>query len=150
MAALHRRLCEPPHDRQLFEGYCRALCFDVVLCFDRPDVMPHVRIEDDANLSFWCRQRLGYILVELMTNALKHGIRAGEFSAVWIDVTTLPEGWIELSARDTFDTPLSIGRMPTMVERLARDLGGVVTLDVSTGYVTRIRFLPKEQSCQVS
>lgn len=150
MAALHRRLCEPPHDGQLFEGFCRALCLDAVLCFDRTDVMPHVRIEEDANLSFRCRQRLRYILVELMTNALKHEMRGGEFSAVWIDVRTLPEGWIELSVRDSFDTPRSIGQIPPLVERLARDLGGVVTLEVSPGYVTRIRFLPKEQSCQVS
>lgn len=137
-AALHRRLSGPPPCDEL-ERYCRALCLDVLLAFGRTEITPRVSMAA-VLLSPRCARHLGLLVVELMTNALKHG-RAPTENGV-VSVTLRPVGAdLELVVADNFAPPAApLCATPRIALALAETLGGALTVEAAPGYVTRVHF----------
>jgi two-component sensor histidine kinase len=139
MAALHRRLARPPAQNQTLETYCHALCIDLLLAFGREEIRPWVTMGDIA-VSPATSVRVGALVVELLTNALKHGRAPAEGGAVWISMRRLGGGRLELTAADSFPAPTEEAVSPRMIEGLVARLGGDLSVQTETGYMTRIRF----------
>jgi two-component sensor histidine kinase len=72
MAVLHRQLSRPPQTGVPIEEYCRAVCESVMLSFARNNISLRMEM-DGPPLSSECTFRLGILIAELLTNALKHG-----------------------------------------------------------------------------
>ena len=139
MAALQRRLSRSPAQDQSLEGYCRALCMDVLLAFGREEITPSVRM-CEVTLSLARVHRLGAIVVELMTNALKHGRAPPDGGTVRVSMTALDDGRLELLVSDSFPPPAAPPARPRMVEALVEALGGELNVETEGGYRTCIRF----------
>src|ERR1700677_2658521 len=71
-ASLHRRLSAPPPPGVSLSAHCLAICLDVAASFGRANVAPQVDI-CQAPLSDEQALKLGLMVAELMTNAVKHG-----------------------------------------------------------------------------
>ncbi len=140
LAALHRRLSAAPPGG-CFESYCRALCLDLILAFDRTEITPWVSMSDVA-LSPRCAQHVALLVVELLTNALKHG-RAPENGGA-VSVTLCWVGrQLELAVVDNFDMPAEAAfRAPRLVGALVQALGGTLAIQADGRYATRILFHP--------
>ncbi len=138
MASMHRRLYQPATALETVEGYCRSLCIDVVLSHGREDVTPWVDM-CDISLPQEALTTLGAIVVELMTNTLKHGKAPEVGGIVWFSLTPTTGGHLELSVSDNFAPPGTIPVPPKMISALVRDLGGDVSIRLTPGYTTRIR-----------
>jgi two-component sensor histidine kinase len=139
MAALHRRLAGLKRVGEGFERHCRALCMDLALAFGRTDVQPNVAMVD-VGLSAHCEQRLALIVVELMTNALKHGCPPTSGGVVWIQLRVFGEAELELVVTDNFEPPAGEPPVPAMVAALVEDLGGDLRICCRPAYRTRVRF----------
>lgn len=139
MAAMHRRLYAPPSEPDCVEGYCRALCIDVVLSHSREEITPWVTM-CDVSLCKRTLLALGGLVVELMTNALKHGRAPKSGGIVWMQMRQLSTGWLELSVTDNFRPPVTMPEIPTIIDALVRDIGGDVMVHLTPGYATRVRF----------
>jgi two-component sensor histidine kinase len=140
MAALHRRLCALTGAREGLERHCQALCTDLVLAFGRTDVTPSV-VMVNAGLCARSEQRLALIVVELMTNALKHGRPPPSGGVVWIQLRFLGEAELELVATDNFEPPAATeAPAPAIVAALVDDLGGDLKVCCRPTYRTRVRF----------
>ena len=139
MAALHRRLSALKGVGEGLERHCRALCMDLALAFDRTDITPSVAMVD-ARLSARSEQRLALIVVELMTNALKHGRPPTSGGVVWIQLRFLGEAELELVVTDNFDPPAAQPPMPAIVAALVEDLAGDLRVCCRPAYRTRVRF----------
>src|SRR5207302_9550486 len=72
LGALHRLLVTTPPP-ETFENHCRKLCILLVRAFSREDVTPWVVMED-LDLSSEQTFRLPLLVVELVTNVLKHSL----------------------------------------------------------------------------
>jgi two-component sensor histidine kinase len=138
MAALHRRLSGPPPFDQTFEAYCRSLCLDVIHSFGRLDVTPWL-VMDQPNLTPRGEYRLALLVVELMTNALKHGRAPKSGATVWFTLKPLGPCHLELTVRDNFDPPDPNLLSPKLVQALVEDLRGALDVDVFPTYLTRVR-----------
>jgi two-component sensor histidine kinase len=141
MAALHRRLARPPGQHQTLEAYCRALCNDVLLASAREEITPWVGMCDVA-VSPATAVIVGALVVELMTNALKHGRAPAAGGAVWISMKRLDDGRLQLTAADSFPAPVYEPVRPRVIEGLVGRLRGELSIRTETGYITRIRFPP--------
>jgi two-component sensor histidine kinase len=139
MAALHRRLARSPGQHQTLEAYCQALCIDVLVAFGREEITPWVRM-CDVDVSPAVAICIGALVVELLTNALKHGRAPAEGGTVWISMKRLTDGRLELAAADSFPAPTTRPLRPRMVEGLVGRLRGELSIQMDTGYMTRIRF----------
>jgi two-component sensor histidine kinase len=139
MAALHRRLSRSLAQGQSLEGYCRALCMDVLLAFGREEITPSVRM-CEVTLSPARVHRLGAIVVELVTNALKHGRAPPDGGIVSVSMTVLDDGRLELLVSDSFPPPAAQPARPRMVEGLVEALRGELNVETEGGYRTCIRF----------
>jgi two-component sensor histidine kinase len=139
LAALHRRLARPPDQHQTLEAYCHALCIDVLLAFEREEITPWVRMCDIA-VSPATAVQVGTLVVELLTNALKHGRAPAEGGTVWVSMKRLDDGRLELTAADSFPAPTAEAVRPRIIEGLVNRLGGELSIQMDTGYMTRIRF----------
>ncbi len=140
MTSLHRRLSTPPRPGERIEDYCRGLCGDVVLALGRGEVRPRLAM-CDTPLS--CGRSLGVaiLVVELMTNALKHGAAPREGGTVWVAMRPLCDGRLELSVSDSFAPPINPHPpRPRLIETLAHALSGELIIGVRPTYTTRIRF----------
>ena len=130
------------HERfgELLEGRCRSVCIDLVRCFGREDITPWVEMEE-VDLEPGREERLLLLVVELMTNALKHS-RADGRGIVWIDLRRCETGQLELRVRDNgaqrsrFDP----GTKPRIADALARSLGGDLRVRVDSGFHVQVRF----------
>ena len=144
MAKMHRRLSEPPAAGASIEPYCRALCFDVLSCFGRNDILPRLQF-CDARLPEACALKLGAIVVELMTNAVKHGRPdPSGGGVVWLALRPADNGRLELAMTDNFAAPTcATPPRPRLIEALVRDLGGELEVMARPGYSTKIR-LPQD------
>ncbi|MDB5445229.1 MAG: signal transduction histidine kinase [Phenylobacterium sp.] len=140
MAALHRRLTRLKRVGAGLERHCRALCMDLALAFGRTDVLPNVAMVD-AGLCARSEQHLALIVVELMTNALKHGRPPASGGVVWIQLRFLGEAELELVVTDNFEPPAATeAPAPVMVAALVEDLGGDLKVCCRPTYRTRARF----------
>ncbi|MGC1304848.1 MAG: sensor histidine kinase [Caulobacteraceae bacterium] len=140
MAALHQRLSRAPELGTHIGGYCNALCLDTILSFGCESITP-VFEASSIPLSQGCAMRLGALVVELMTNAIKHGAVKANDGVVWMSLHLVGGDWVELSVRDNFAAPhRSDPPRPRMVEALALSLSGELTIRVRPTYTTRLRF----------
>jgi two-component sensor histidine kinase len=140
MAALHRRLSALTGVGEGLERHCRALCMDLALAFGRTDIIPSVAMID-AGLCARSEQRLALIVVELMTNALKHGCPPASGGVVWVQLRFLGEAELELQVTDNFEPPAAPeAPTPAIVAALVEDLGGDLKVSCRPTYRTRVRF----------
>jgi two-component sensor histidine kinase len=139
MAALHRRLSGLTRVGEGLERHCRALCMDLALAFGRTDVLLNVAMVE-AGLSIRSEHRLALIVVELMTNALKHGRPPTSGGVVWIQLRFFGEAELELVVADNFEPPAADPPMPAIVAALVEDLGGDLRVCCGPAYRTRVRF----------
>jgi two-component sensor histidine kinase len=143
VATLHRRLSSPPGDAETLQGFCRAVCEDVFAAFARADVSPELEI-CEAQLAPPQRLRLGLIVAELVTNALKHGAPTG--GAVTLRMTLRPwaANWLELATTDSFTPPASsiASGTPRVLAALVENVGGRLIVRTTPHYATRIQFPP--------
>jgi two-component sensor histidine kinase len=138
MAALHRRLSGPPLIEESFETHCRSLCLDVTQSFGRPEVTPRLEM-DDPGLSLRGEHRLALLVVELMTNALKHGRPPNHGAMVWLTLKRSGLSHIDLTVWDNFGPPDPNVTPPKLVRALVADLRGTLTVDVAPAYRSWIR-----------
>jgi two-component sensor histidine kinase len=138
MAALHRRLSGPPSCEETFEAHCRSLCRDVVRSFGCPDVTPWLEM-DEPGLSFRGEYRLALLVVELMTNALKHGRPPSQGAMVWLTLKRAAPSHLELTIWDNFDPPDPDVTSPKIVGALVADLRGTLTVELSPAYRSQVR-----------
>jgi two-component sensor histidine kinase len=94
----------------------------------------------EAGLSIRCEHRLALIVVELMTNALKHGRPPMSGGVVWIQLGFCGEAELELVVTDNFEPPAGEPPMPAIVAALVEDLGGDLRVCCRPAYRTRVRF----------
>jgi len=140
MAKMHRRLSDPPATGASIETYCRALCLDVLLCFGRSDILPQLQF-CDARLPEACTLKLGAIVVELMTNAVKHGRPDPSGGGViWLALRPTNNGHLELVMTDNFAAPTcATPPRPRLIDALVRDLSGELEIMARPGYTTKIK-----------
>ena len=139
MAALHRRLSGLKRVGEDLERHCQAICMDLALAFGRTDVLPTVAMVE-AGLSIRAEQRLVLIIVELMTNALKHGRPLTSGGVVCIQLGFCGEAELELVVTDNFEPPAAEPPMPAIVAALVEDLGGDLRVCCRPAYQSRVRF----------
>ena len=137
MAAMHRRLYEPPTAPHYVEGYCRELCLDVVRAMGREDIAPWVNM-CDVSLSPKVLSVLGAIVVELMTNALKHGRSPRDGGIVWLRLRQLLCSDLELVVTDNFLPPKGECRIPALLQAMVSQLGGCLAVSLSPGYTSKL------------
>jgi two-component sensor histidine kinase len=138
MAALHRRLSRSPPPDQSFEQYCRALCMDVALSFGRFDIVPRVAMCDPL-LSARTSHHLALLVVELMTNALKHGKPPAEGGVVWVRLEPHGLTHLELTVEDNFAPPDPAAAAPRLIEALTEQLHGSLHIDLASAYRAQVR-----------
>jgi two-component sensor histidine kinase len=137
LGALHRLLSVPASAPGL-EDHCRRLCMLLVRAFGREDVTPWVVMED-LDLSAEQIFRLPLLVVELVTNVLKHSLADQEGGAVWVDLRQR-HGQIELLVSDSRKAPGPIFRPSRIVEALAQGLHGEAFVKDAGGWVAGALF----------
>jgi two-component sensor histidine kinase len=137
-ASVHKLLSHAPNPG-LLEGYCRELCLDLIHAFGREDLNLFMHMEGEG-LKQAQAFRMALLVVELLTNVLKHSLAQENGGSIWIDLQCAEEGWFELTARDSKLTPCEPKSEPRIVHALARSLGGTVEVSCDNGYVARVRF----------
>ena len=137
LAALHRLLA-CPSGRGPMEEHCRALCALLVKVFGREDVTPSVRIEDVA-LARDESLRVPLMIVELVTNCLKHSLTPGIAGTIWVDLRESC-GEVELAVCDSSGAPVRPSAAPRILLTLASSLSGKVSVLDRDGYTAVVRF----------
>ncbi len=139
MASLHRRLHQPLPVGGCLQTYCSALADDVVTAFGRGDIEPWVDM-CDVSLSPDAFVTLGNLVVELVTNAVKHGRAPASGGLVWMRLRRRADGRLELNVTDNFAAPAEAPRTPRIIANLVELLGGELLIRTRSGYATRIVF----------
>ncbi len=136
LSALHRLLALPFEEEPL-EDRCRRICVELVRTYGRDDVYPWVRM-DDVRLTGRQSLHIALLVVELVTNVLKHSL-ANEGGTVWVDLrgdaTTL-----QLSVCDSRQTPVAAKGVPRIASMLAHSLAGEAFVVERGGYMACARF----------
>lgn len=143
LADAHRALQAPvgPVEADLAE-YLDRLCAALSAAMPRPRPIRMVREGDSASLATDDCWRVGLIIAELITNAVRHGSN-GDGSAIVVEVRTLGkrlECQVADSAGPSPDPGPSRGR--GIVSRLAADLGGSVSWRFEPHGVTATLSIP--------
>jgi two-component sensor histidine kinase len=140
MAALHRRLSARRAADVDLERQCRALCTDTLRSFGRGDIALAVSAIDAA-ITPRSEQRLALLLVELVTNALKHGRPSETGAAMSIQLRFAVDRELELVVSDNFGSPpFDAAPVPAFAATLAAELGGALHISCRPFYCTRVRF----------
>jgi len=137
-ANLHRSLlCERD---QCLHSAIDQVCADVVRGFNRGDVELFLYLHD-IPLTSMQRHRLLLMVVELVTNALKHSLAAVEGGAIWIDIRRRDEA-LRLEVYDSSEgSPVSAHHRPSrLVEMIAESLGGTAWVFDRNGFATGVSF----------
>jgi two-component sensor histidine kinase len=130
--ALHRLLATTPLPEAL-ENHCRELCILLVQGFGREDVMPWVVMED-VNLSPEQAFRLPLLVVELVTNVLKHSLADQNGGVIWVDLRQRRDD-IELTVSDSRAAPGPTFAPSRIVKALAQGLNGEAFVKQAGGWV---------------
>ena len=136
LAGLHR-LLSLPQPIVLLEDYCRSLSINLVQAFGREDVTPWVQMDDAAFTPAQCL-KTGLMVVELVTNAVKHSLHS-EGGVIWIRLG-VTSGWAELSVCDSRHAPGAPAHVPRILAALAESLGGEAFAIDSDGFCAGARF----------
>jgi two-component sensor histidine kinase len=122
LGALHRLLTTAPPPEAL-ENHCRKLCMLLVQAFGREDVALWVVMED-VDLSPEQRFRLPLLVVELVTNVLKHSLADQNGGVIWVNLRQRRDD-IELAVSDSRITPGQPMFAPSpIVKAIAQGLNG--------------------------
>jgi two-component sensor histidine kinase len=140
LGRMHRLLSEPAPDGRL-EDHCRLLCILLLQAFGREDVTPWV-VMDDLDLSPIQTCGLPLLVVELVTNVLKHSLADQADGVVWVDLH-VRGGHIELTVTDNRKAPLPVFGPSRIVSSLARMLHGEAFVCDSNGWIAGAR-IPHE------
>jgi two-component sensor histidine kinase len=139
-ASLHKLLSDGPRPGQL-ELHCLALCFNLVRMYGREDVIPYVHL-DAAELSavqmFW----MSLLVVELVTNVLKHSLAGDQGGTIWVDMRLLQQREVELTVCDSRRSLLGDLAIhePRIANALVQILAGKIDVLHDEGFVIRVRF----------
>jgi two-component sensor histidine kinase len=140
MAALHRRLSSRRAADMDLERQCRALCTDTLRSFGRGDIALAVSAIDTP-ITPRCEQRFALLLVELVTNALKHGHPPETGAAMSIHLRGVSDQELELVVSDNFGPPpFDVAPVPAFAAALAAELGGALKIRCRPFYRTQVRF----------
>jgi two-component sensor histidine kinase len=140
LSRMHRLLSQPaPHIG--LEDHCRLLCILLVQAYGREDVTPWV-VMDDLNLSATQAYSLPLLVVELVTNVLKHSLADQADGVVWVDLHAR-DGQIELTVTDNRKAPLPLRAPSRIVRALAAKLHGEAFVRDSNGWIAGAR-IPRE------
>jgi two-component sensor histidine kinase len=134
-AQLYYLLAAPRLDGD-FEDRCRTLCGLLVRAFGREDVRPCVVMEK-LTLTDGQAFRLALLVVELVTNVLKHSLADGP-GVVWVDLRARG-GQIELSVSDSRKEPVALFAPSRIVQALAQALDGEAFVIDNAGCVAGVR-----------
>lgn len=137
LAALHRMLAKPDLDG-LLEDHVRHLCLLLLQAFDREDVTPWVRMED-LPLAPDRAGKVGLIVVELVTNVLKHSLQGVVGGTIWIDMRAKARG-VEITVSDSRESPIGDDTPPTILAQLAASLSGEAFVVDRCGYTAGVWF----------
>lgn len=137
LAALHRMLAKPELDG-ILEDWVRRLCVLLLQAFDREDVTPWVRMEDLA-LTPDRAGKVGLIVVELVTNVLKHSLQGSVGGAIWIDMRAKSFG-AEIAVSDSCESPVADATPPMILSQLAASLAGEAFVVDRCGYTAGVWF----------
>jgi two-component sensor histidine kinase len=135
--ALHRMLSTQASPAGL-EDHCRSLCILLVQAFGREDVTPWVVMED-LELSADQAFRLPLLVVELVTNVLKHSLADQNGGVIWVDLRGR-RGQIELSVSDSRNAPGPSFPPSRIVTALAQGLNGEAFVKDAGGWVAGALF----------
>jgi two-component sensor histidine kinase len=143
LAALGRmhRLLSQPAPRVGLGDHCHLLCILLFKAFGREDVTPIVMM-DDLNLSPTQAYSLPLLVVELVTNVLKHSLTDQADGVVWVDLHAR-DGQIELTVTDNREAPLPVFRPSRIVRTLAETLHGEAFVCDTNGWIAGAR-IPTE------
>jgi two-component sensor histidine kinase len=140
MAALHRRLSAHRAPGEDLQRHCLALCTDTVLSFGRGDIALSIEAID-APITRRCEQRLALLLVELTTNAIKHGRAPDSGGEISIRLHLTPGEELELVFEDNFGPPpFDVAPEPAFVTALVAEMGGALDIGCRPVYRTQVRF----------
>jgi two-component sensor histidine kinase len=135
--ALHRMLSMPAPTAGL-DDHFRTLCLLLLRAFGRDDITPWVAMED-LDLSADQAQRLPLLVVELVTNVLKHSLADQQGGVIWVDLHAR-RGHVELSVSDSRTAPGPIFPPSRIVTALARGLHGEAFVKNAGGWVAGALF----------
>jgi two-component sensor histidine kinase len=135
------RLLSAPAPRAGFEDHCRTLCVALVQAFGREDITPWVVMED-VDLSQAQAYSVTLLVVELVTNVLKHSLTEQEGGIVWVDLHARGSQ-IELTVSDNRKAPLPVFAPSRIVDALARGLKGEAFVQQAGGWIAGAR-IPSE------
>lgn len=139
LGTLHRKLSEPPADGELLDDLCRAVVGHLLEAFARQDVRATIEMSR-SYLTPAKKFRLLLLVVELVTNALKHGSQDSGSSILVALVDRGASSFELIVSSDFGPAPLSAGTPPRMAAELARSLGGDLNLAVEAGYAVTVEF----------
>jgi len=128
---LHRMLAFPVRG-QTMEAHCRSLCDLVVRAFGRQDRVS-LRIVD-VHLSAKQATRIPIIVVEMVTNVLKHSLAGQPAGLIEVELTA-GRLTLELNVRDIGGVPPLMVQPSRTVEALAASLDGSASTFERGGYV---------------
>jgi two-component sensor histidine kinase len=146
VGALHRFLATTPPPEG-FENHCRKLCILLVQAFGREDVTPWVVMED-LNLSPEQIFRLPLIVVELVTNVLKHSLADQNGGEIWVDLRQR-RNVIELTVSDSRIAPGPMFAPSPIVKALAQGLNGEAFVKEAGGWVAGVLIPSDRKPMQV-
>jgi two-component sensor histidine kinase len=132
LGALHRLLATTPPEA--FENHCRKLCMLLVRAFGREDVTPWVVMED-VDLSPEQTFRLPLLMVELVTNVLKHSLAEQNGGVIWVELRQRRDA-IELTVGDSRIAPGPMFAPSPIVKALAQGLNGEAFVKDAGGWIT--------------
>ncbi len=134
IARLNRQIDEAPTSL-VFSQHCSELCAGVLSAFGRSDIVLLIDFTAEP-ASREQRLTVALIVVELLTNAVKHSLADERDACIRLELTTTPCGSLRLMASDsaTIQEPTSL-TSSSIVRLLAEDAGGSVTFKVDPGYI---------------
>ena len=140
LAQVHRMLSYSA-TRDGIEQHCRTLCRHLVEGFGRSDRV-ELRFEYDDLRAEWV-ELLPLIVVEMVTNVLKHSLAGRPAGVITIALDAVPTGF-ELTVADTSGAPCPSPAPPPSrtVVALAKSLDGSAFVSDRDGYVAGVR-LPR-------
>jgi two-component sensor histidine kinase len=130
--ALHQLLATTPPP-ETFENHCRKLCILLVRAFGREDVKSWMVIED-LDLSPEQTFRLSLLMVELVTNVLKHSLADQNGGVIWVNLRQRRDD-IELIVGDSRASPGPVFAPSSIVKALAQSLNGEAFVKDDGGWV---------------
>lgn len=147
MSDLHRRLHDPQAAERSLPTYLHELCSEVLDATGARNVVCLIDAED-VRLDLTKLTALSLMLVELVTNSLKHAFKDRDGGSISISLKQLPGGLVSLNVGDdgpgaaTVNNQAASGLGLKIIKGLASQLGADLQLSQAGKPSTRIVFAP--------